>query len=35
MLLLMAPRELWRGIPDERLRGEVLALLDASSHAGV
>lgn len=35
MLLLMAPRELWRGIPDERLRGEVLALLDASSHAGL
>ncbi|KAI3424114.1 hypothetical protein D9Q98_009475 [Chlorella vulgaris] len=35
MLLLMAPRELWRGIPDERLRGEVLALLDASSHAVV
>lgn len=34
MLLLMAPREVWRQIGDERLRGEVMALLDTGAHAG-
>lgn len=34
MLLLMSPREVWREIGDERLRGEVLALLDTAAHSG-
>ena len=34
MLLLMSPKEVWRQIGDEALRGEVLALLDTSLHAG-
>ena len=34
MLLLMSPKEVWREICDERLRGEVLALLDTGAHSG-
>ena len=34
MLLLMSPKEVWREIGDERLRGEVLALLDTAAHLG-
>ena len=34
MLLLMSPKEVWREISDERLRGEVLALLDTGAHSG-
>jgi len=34
MLLLMAPKEAWREIPEEGLRQEVLTLLDTSLHSG-
>ena len=34
MLLLVAPKEVWREIRSERVRDEVLALLDTSAHSG-
>lgn len=34
MLVLMAPREVWREIGDEQLQGQVLALLDTAAHSG-
>lgn len=34
MLLLLAPREVWREVGDEALRRGLLALLDTSSHSG-